>query len=100
MKAARFPAHRDLAGLDFATSAVDEALVRSLHRTAFTEAAHNVVFIGGRGTGKSHLATALLVLPMPALERILRRVTELANGQGDSFTQLDIEPHGSEPIFV
>ena len=27
--------------------------------TAFTEKAHNVVFIGGPGTGKTHLATAL-----------------------------------------
>jgi chromosomal replication initiation ATPase DnaA len=25
----------------------------------FTDAAHNVVFIGGPGTGKTHLATAL-----------------------------------------
>ena len=30
MKAARFPAHRDLAGFEFGNSAVDEALVRKL----------------------------------------------------------------------
>ena len=59
MTAARFPAHRDLAGFDFTASAVDEALVRKLHTTQFTEAAHNVVLIGGPGTGKTHLATAL-----------------------------------------
>ena len=41
MTAARFPAHRDLAGFDFTASAVDEALVRKLHTTQFTEAAHN-----------------------------------------------------------
>lgn len=57
--AARFPAHRDLAGFDFAASSVDEALVRQLHGTACTEAAHNVVLIGGPGTGKAHLATAI-----------------------------------------
>jgi DNA replication protein DnaC len=59
MTAARFPAHRDLAGFDFAASSVDETLVRSLHGTAFTQAAHNVVLIGGPGTGKTHLATAI-----------------------------------------
>ena len=32
MKVARFPAHRDLAGFDFKENAVNEALVRTLHR--------------------------------------------------------------------
>ena len=59
MHVARFPAHRDLAGFDFGASSVDEALVRQLHTTAFTDSAQNVVFIGGPGTGKTHLATSL-----------------------------------------
>ena len=59
MTAARFPAHRDLQGFDFAESKVDESLVRQLHTLSFLDAAHNLVFIGGPGTGKSHLATAL-----------------------------------------
>lgn len=71
MKAARFPAHRDLAGFEFDTSAVDEALIRTLHTSAFTEAAQNVVFIGGPGTGKTHLATALGV---EAVQRHGKRV--------------------------
>jgi DNA replication protein DnaC len=71
MKAARFPAHRDLAGFEFGNSTVDEALVRKLHSTAFTETAHNVVFIGGPGTGKTHLATALGV---EAIQRHGKRV--------------------------
>ncbi len=59
MHAARFPVHRDLAGFDFEQSKVDRGLIAELADLAFTEQAHNVVFIGGTGTGKTHLATAL-----------------------------------------
>jgi DNA replication protein DnaC len=57
--AAKFPVHRDLAGFDFEHSKVDRALITDLADLSFAEAAHNVVFIGGTGTGKTHLATAL-----------------------------------------
>lgn len=56
MKAARFPAYKDISGFDFGASEVREALVRQLHRCEFMEAAENVVLIGGPGTGKSHVA--------------------------------------------
>ena len=59
MRVARFQSHRDLAGFDFAQAGVDEGLVRDLHRMTFLESAHNVVPIGGPGTGKTHLATSL-----------------------------------------
>ena len=59
MHAARFPVHRDLAGFDFEQAKVDQGLITELADLTFTEAAHNVVFIGGTGTGKTHLATAL-----------------------------------------
>jgi DNA replication protein DnaC len=59
MHAARFPVHRDLAGFDFEQSKVDRGLITELADLAFAAAAHNVVFIGGTGTGKTHLATAL-----------------------------------------
>ena len=58
MKAAKFPVHRDLAGFDFEVSPVDRKLVSQLATTAFTDEAHNVVLVGGPGTGKTHLATA------------------------------------------
>ena len=61
MKIARFPAYRDLSGFDFTQSVVNEALVRHLHRGEFIDSAHNVVLIGGPGTGKTHLATAISV---------------------------------------
>jgi DNA replication protein DnaC len=61
LKAARFPIHRDLARFDFSASAVDEGLVKTLATMDFTDTAQNVVFIGGPGTGKTHLATAVAV---------------------------------------
>ena len=57
IKAARFPAYKDLTGFDFAASEINEALVRQLHQGDFMENADNVVLIGG--PGKSHIATAL-----------------------------------------
>ncbi len=59
MKIARFPAYRDLAGFKFQHSAVSEAQVRTLHRCNFLEQTENIVLIGGPGTGKTHIATAL-----------------------------------------
>jgi DNA replication protein DnaC len=59
IKAARFPAYKDLAGFDFASSEVNEAMVRQLHRGEFIGSSDNVVLIGGPGTGKTHIATAL-----------------------------------------
>lgn len=59
MHAAKFPVHRDMAGFDFSVSPVDRKLVETLATTAFTDEAHNVVLVGGPGTGKTHLATAM-----------------------------------------
>ncbi|WP_242130479.1 IS21-like element helper ATPase IstB, partial [Sphingobium sp. Sx8-8] len=71
LKVARFPAYRDLAGFDFASSEVNEALVRQLHRCDFIDVADNVVLVGGPGTGKTHVATALGV---QAIEHHRKRV--------------------------
>jgi len=61
LTAAKFPVHRDLAGFDFKSSKVDERLVRQLATLTFTDTAQNAVLIGGPGTGKTHLATAIAV---------------------------------------
>ena len=59
MHTARFPIHRNLAGFDFSQSKVDESLIERLATMQFTDAAQNVVLVGGTGTGKTHLATAI-----------------------------------------
>jgi len=71
MKTARFPAYRDVSGFDFSCSDVNEALMRQLHRCEFLDSAHNVVLVGGPGTGKTHLASAIGV---QAIEHHHRRV--------------------------
>ena len=59
MTSAKFPIHRDLLGFDFGQSKVDQQLVNKLATMKFTDAAQNLVLVGGTGTGKTHLATAL-----------------------------------------
>ena len=59
MKVAKFPVYRDLAGFDFEQSDTDQALISSLFRCEFIDNSHNIVLVGGPGTGKSHLATAI-----------------------------------------
>ena len=71
MKAARFPAYKDLSGFDFAASEINETTARTLRRCEFMDGAHNVVLIGGPGTGKTHVATALGI---QAIEHHRRKV--------------------------
>ena len=72
MNAAKFPVHRDLAGFDFGSSKVDGDLVRQLATLSFTDTAQNAVLIGGPGTGKTHLATAIAVSGIAAKGKRVR----------------------------
>lgn len=59
LKAARFPIHRDLVGFEWADTPLEQAQIEQLAASTFMETAHNLILVGGTGTGKSHLATAI-----------------------------------------
>lgn len=59
--AARFGSYRkELDTFDFSASEVNEALIRSLcEGTPLADTVRNLIFVGGAGTGKSHLAASV-----------------------------------------
>ena len=57
--AAKMPLAKELTEFKFTGSPVNEALVRDLHGGGFLETQRNIVFVGGTGTGKSHLSIAI-----------------------------------------
>jgi DNA replication protein DnaC len=61
LKAARFPHHRDLTHFDWNESPLEQAHIEQLATAGFMDQAHNLILVGGTGTGKTHLATALAV---------------------------------------
>ena len=70
IKAARFPIHRDLIGIDWSETPLSQAVVEQLASAAFMETAHNLILLGGTGTGKSHLATAIGVAAIHQGKRV------------------------------
>jgi len=96
MSAARFPVMKSLAEFDFDAAPVNEALVHSLHQGEFLDEARNAVFIGGTGTGKSHLATAIganavnarrRVRFFSAVDLVNRLEAELREGRAGRLTE-------------
>ncbi|WP_419737606.1 IS21-like element helper ATPase IstB [Ruegeria sp.] len=59
MGAAKFPVCKSLPEFDFTVSPVNEEVVRNLHDGDFMDQARNGVLVGGTGSGKTHLATAI-----------------------------------------
>lgn len=59
MGIARFPVTKDLDTFHFAGSPINEPLIRSLYSGDFLRQTRNLIFIGGTGTGKTHLAIAI-----------------------------------------
>jgi len=59
MTAARLPVIKDIDAFVFEGTPINEGLVRSLHAGSFLPGRRNVVLVGGTGTGKTHLASAI-----------------------------------------
>ncbi|WP_210403293.1 IS21-like element helper ATPase IstB, partial [Duganella sp. HH105] len=70
LKSARFPIHRDLLGIDWNETPLAQALLEQLATAAFMETAHNLILVGGTGTGKTHLATAIGVAAIHQSKRV------------------------------
>jgi DNA replication protein DnaC len=51
LKAARFPIHSDLLGIDWTETPLSQAVVEQLASAAFMQTAHNLILVGGTGTG-------------------------------------------------
>ncbi|MFO7625924.1 MAG: IS21-like element helper ATPase IstB, partial [Candidatus Fermentibacteraceae bacterium] len=56
---ARLPAMKDLDSFRFDETCADEQQIRSLYEGDFIEQCMNLIFVGGTGTGKTHLAIAI-----------------------------------------
>ena len=58
---AKFPVHKNLDTFSFSGTQIKEELIKDLYNGSFLEEPRNVIFIGGTGTGKTHLATAIAI---------------------------------------
>jgi len=56
---ARFPIQKELEQFDFSAARVEETRIRRLYSGEYTESHTNVIFVGGSGSGKTHLSIAL-----------------------------------------
>jgi len=59
MGQARFPVMKDLDSFRFGECPVDEPQICSLYEGDFLESCTNLIFVGGTGSGKTHLAIAI-----------------------------------------
>ena len=59
LRVAKFPVNRNLSQFNFTQHPVNEEEISLLHAGSFVDAGRNIIFVGGTGSGKTHLAIAI-----------------------------------------
>ena len=59
MRCAKFPHHKDFTTFDYDATPLTQTQMEGICGGEFTKQAHNLILVGGTGTGKTHIATAL-----------------------------------------
>jgi DNA replication protein DnaC len=59
-----------MVAFEWQESPLPQAQIQQLASAAFMEEAHNLIFVGGTGTGKTHLATAMGVAAIHKSKRV------------------------------
>ena len=70
LKVAKFPIHRDLVDFEWGETPLSKQQIEQLATAKFMDDAHNLILVGGTGTGKSHLATAFGVAAVHHEKRV------------------------------
>jgi len=70
ISSARFPTHRDLSTINWQETPVNQERMQQLAQATFIDSGHNLILVGGTGTGKTHFATALGVATIHAGKRL------------------------------
>lgn len=80
MKQAAFPTQKELCDFDFSKSPVNETQIRYLHEGEFLKDKSNILFVGGSGSGKTHLAISIGTALVRLDKRVIfYNVVDLAN---------------------
>lgn len=80
LKQASFPSMKEVSDFDFSKSPISEAQIKRLHEGLFLEGKTNILFVGGSGTGKTHLAISIGISLIRAGKRVLfYDMVDLAN---------------------
>lgn len=70
LRSARFPVYKSLDNFDFNQSPIQQSNIESLHQCDFVNEKRNIIFVGGTGTGKTHLAIAIAMRAVYTQHRV------------------------------